>query len=78
MHNRAYRRHQAERMKQRVLQWLRHGLWIWHEEPSVEAVGIRANTPAICSCLMCRNPQVFIRYKALRLSHREIKRMAFH
>ena len=57
MRDRAYRRWQMERAKQRVLRWLRRWRrWMRDgDEPPPDFVGRTATTPKMCSCPGCGN-----------------------
>jgi hypothetical protein len=54
----AYRRHQKDRIKNRIKRFL-----CWYYKPGLanpQVIGLWSTTRALCSCWMCGNPRKFI------------------
>ncbi len=63
MRTKDYRRHQEEKKKRKVVK--DYDKW-WWEDVSPRMVGIKAHTPALCSCWMCGNPRKYWKEKTIQ------------
>ena len=69
MRTKDYRRHQEEKKKRKVVK--DYDKWWWGEE-TPRMIGIKAHTPAMCSCHMCGTPRKYWKEKTIQERRNEI------
>ena len=69
MRTKDYRRHQEEKKKRKVVR--NYDKWWWQDE-TPRMIGIKAHTPALCSCQMCGNPRKYWKEKTIQERRNEI------
>ena len=68
MRTNAWRRHQEEKKKRKVVK--DYDKW-WWQDASPRMIGIKAHTPALCSCWMCGNPRKYWKEKTIQEKRKE-------
>jgi len=68
MRTAAWRRQQEEKKKRKVVK--EYYEW-WWEDASPRMIGIKAHTPALCSCWMCGNPRKYFNEKTIQEKRNE-------
>ena len=63
MRTKAWRRQQEEKKKRKVIK--DYDKWWWGDE-TPRMIGIKAHTPAMCSCHMCGNPRKYWKEKTIQ------------
>ena len=64
MRSQAWRRQQEEKKKRKVVR--NYDKWWWRDDPTPRMIGIKAHTPAMCSCHMCGNPRKYWKEKTIQ------------
>ena len=70
MRTAAWRRQQEEKKKRKVVK--DHDKWWWGDE-TPRMIGIKAHTPALCSCHMCGNPRKYWKEKTIQEKREQLK-----
>jgi hypothetical protein len=70
MRTKDYRRHQEEKKKRKVVK--DYDRWWWRDDQTPRMIGIKAHTPALCSCYMCGNPRKYWKEKTIQERRNEI------